>query len=323
MAEIVPTFDLNRLPPAIVQLFAEDVTKSTERAYRADLVHFVDWCNHHGHPPLPCTSLALVQFLTEHADGYSLSTVERRAAAVSWAHRKAGFLGPENPRNAPVVTEALRLLRRRHRAKRAKQAKALNVELVREAVLQCKADKNPVAGLRDRALILLGFAGAFRRSELVQLVVEDLEFVIQGVEVTLRWSKTDQEGRGQVKKIARGQVPATCPVNALRDWLNAANLRSGPIFRRVFKGGKIGAKALTSQAVCDVVKSRLLEVGVDDWNDFSPHSMRSGFASVAAENGASLQSIKGQGGWKSDRVALKYVRRRDEWDNAASYKLGL
>jgi site-specific recombinase XerD len=312
-----------RLPPLVEALLAEDVTASSSTAYRGDLAHFVEWCNHHGEDPLPCSVAALVHFLTEHAEGYSMATVERRAAAVSWAHRKAGYLGKDNPRQSPLVTEALRLLRRRYRETKQKQAKELTVELVREVVGNCKRDKKQALGLRDRAMILLGFAGAFRRSELVSLRVEDLKDVPQGVEVTVRWSKTDQEGNGITKKIARGHSPATCPVTALRDWLELSKITSGPLFRRVFKSGAVGPNGLSGQAFYDVIKKRMLEVGIDDWNDFSSHSVRSGFASTAAEHGASLQSIKGQGGWKSDSVALGYIRKREDWESAASFKLGL
>ncbi len=311
-------------PPAIVAgLFAEDVADSSQTAYRADLVHFVEWCQHHNERPLPCTSAALVHFLTEHADGYSMATVERRAAAVSWAHRKAGFLGDRNPRSAPVVLECLRLLRRRHREKKQKQARELSTELARALVDECKADKNTTLGLRDRALLLIGFAGAFRRSELVRITVEDLEWRPQGVEITLPWSKTDQEGKGMVKYIPRGQVPATCPVATLKGWLEISGIREGPAFRRVLKDGSVGATALSVKTVLNVIKGRMKALGHEDWDDFSPHSLRAGFASVAAENGASIQAIKGQGGWKSERTAMRYIRRRDGWESTAAGKLGL
>ena len=311
------------LPPVVAALFDEDVTDGSAKAYLSDLNHFVEWCRHHGHQPLPCTSLALVQFLTEHAEGYSMATVARRAAAVSWAHRKAGFLGDDNPRAAPVVRECLRLLRRRYRENKQKQARELSTELTRALVDECRADKNTTLGLRDRALLLVGFAGAFRRSELVRIEVGDLEWRTQGVEITVRWSKTDQEGRGLVKYITSGHVPATDPVATLRSWLEIAGITEGPIFRRVFKDGSVGPAGLSDKAVSNTIKSRMRAVGLEDWDDFSPHSMRSGFASVAAENGASIQSIKGQGGWKSERTAMRYIRRREGWESSAASKLGL
>jgi integrase len=311
------------LPPLVAALFEEDVADSSAAAYRADLRHFVEWCRHHGECPLPCTSAALVHFLTEHADGYAMATVERRAAAVSWAHRKAGFLGDRNPRSSPVVLECLRLLRRRHRERKQKQARELSTELARALVDECRDDKNTTLGLRDRALLLIGFAGAFRRSELVRVAIEDLEWRPQGVEITVRWSKTDQEGKGLVKYIPRGQVPATCPVSILKGWLEMSGIETGPVFRRVFKDGSVGPAALSDKAVLDVIKRRTKALGLEDWDDFSPHSLRSGFASVAAENGASIQAIKGQGGWKSERTAMRYIRRREGWESSAAAKLGL
>ncbi|MFC7339552.1 site-specific integrase [Haloferula chungangensis] len=311
------------LPPVVAALFDEDVTDGSAKAYLSDLNHFVEWCQHHGQPVLPCSSLALVQFLTEHAEGYSMATVERRAAAVSWAHRKAGFLGPDNPRTTPVVVECLRLLRRRYRETKQKQARELSTELTRALVDECRDDNNTTLGLRDRAMLLIGFAGAFRRSELVRIAVEDLEWRKQGVEINVRWSKTDQEGRGLVKYITAGQVPATDPVATLKGWLEISGIESGPVFRRVFKDGSVGSTGLSDKAVFNTIKSRMRAVGLEDWDDFSPHSLRSGFASVAAENGASIQAIKGQGGWKSDRTAMRYIRRRDGWESSAASKLGL
>lgn len=310
-------------PPVVAGLFAEDVTEGSAKAYRSDLIHFLDWCRHHGENPLPCSSAALVHFLTEHAEGFSMATVERRAASVSWAHRKAGFLGADNPRNAPVVGEAFRLLRRRYRETKQKQARELSTELARALVDECRADKNTTQGLRDRAMLLIGFAGAFRRSELVRITVADLQWRTQGVEITVRWSKTDQEGKGLVKYITRGQVPVTDPVGALKNWLEIAGIEDGPVFRRVFKDGSIGKTGLSSQAVLNLIKERTKSLGLEDWDDFSPHSLRSGFASVAAENGASIQAIKGQGGWKSERTAMRYIRRREGWESSAASKLGL
>jgi integrase len=304
-------------------LFAEDVTGNSLKAYRSDLQVFCDWCSHYHESPLPCSSAALVRFLTDHAEGYSMATVERRAAAISWAHRKAGFLGTENPRTAPVVLECLRLLRRRYRETKPKQARELSTDLIRGLMDECRADKNTTIGLRDRAMILLGFAGAFRRSELVRITVADLTWKKQGLEIAVPWSKTDQAGQGMTKYISRGQVPHTDPVSTLKNWLEISKIKEGPIFRRVFKNGSIGKNALSPIAVLLTIKNRMKTLGRDDWDDFSAHSMRSGFASTAAENGASIQSIKGQGGWKSDRTAMRYIRRREGWNSTAASKLGL
>jgi integrase len=125
------------------------------------------------------------------------------------------------------------------------------------------------------------------------------------------------------KYITRGQVPLTDPVATLKSWLEISQIKDGAVFRRVFKDGSIGKNALSSKAVLLSVKNRMKLLGRDDWNDFSAHSMRSGFASVAAENGASIQAIKGQGGWKSDRTAMRYIRKREGWETTAASKLGL
>jgi integrase len=204
-----------------------------------------------------------------------------------------------------------------------KEAAPLTVGLIRELMELCKKDEIPNRGLRDRALILIGFAAALRRSELIALDVEDIEFVVEGLELIVRKSKTDQQGIGHTRRVARGDVPITCPVTALRDWLNATKIAEGGIFRRVFKGGQIGGRIKSGEAVRGIVKRRLKEIGREDWDAFSGHSFRKGFASVAAERGSGIAAIQAQGNWKSTRAMLGYIKNREGWETAASKNLGL
>lgn len=322
LPENLPLPWLETLPGGVRELFEQSASDNSMRAYRSDLIVFLEWCHHHKAQPLPCDPLDLVSFLSEQSDGFAMSTVTRRASSISWLHRRAGFLGDKNPRTSGIVTEAIRLLRRRHRDRRQKQAKELTTGIVREAMKDCQEDKNAMKGKRDRALILIGFASAMRRSELARVEVEHLNFVQEGLEILIPWSKTDQEGEGHVVRIARGQAPLTCPIEALREWLAHTNIQSGRIFRRVRKNGSVG-EAISDWAIWNIIKSRMKALGLKNWDEFAGHSMRSGFASTAADNGASLQAIKTQGNWKSDDSLLRYIRNKEDWDNAASYKLGL
>jgi len=322
LPENIPLPWLETLPAGVRELFDQSGADNSQRAYRADLIVFLEWCKVHDVTPLPCTPLNLIKFLEEQSDGFAMSTVSRRASSISWLHRRAGFLGDDNPRLSGIVSEGIRLLKRRHRDRRQKQSKELTTGIVRETMKECQEDKNVAKGMRDRALILIGFASAMRRSELVRVDVNDLNFVLEGLEILIPYSKTDQEGKGHVVRIARGQVPLTCPVEALREWLNYTGIIEGPVFRRVRKNGKIGP-SLSDWTVWDIIKTRMKQLGLKNWDEFAGHSMRSGFASTAADNGASLQAIKTQGNWKSDDSLLRYIRNKEDWDNAASYKLGL
>ena len=162
-------------------------------------------------------------------------------------------------------------------------------------------------GVRDRALLLVGFAGAFRRSELVSLDVDDLDFTEEGLVVTLRRSKTDQEGEGRRVGVPFGSNPTTCPVRSMKAWLEASAITDGPVFRSVNRHGQLQAQRLTSQSVALVVK-RYAEVCGLDRHAFAGHSLRAGFATVAARNGANERSIMNQTGHKSLTIVRRYIR---------------
>jgi integrase len=170
--------------------------------------------------------------------------------------------------------------------------------------------------------LLVGFAGGFRRSELVALDVEDLDFQRAGLAVTLRRSKTDQEGEGRKVGIAPGENAATCPVRALEAWLKHAEIESGAVFRAVTRHGRIGAARLSPQSVALVVKKYAAAVGKDP-SEFGGHSLRAGLATQAAESGASERAIMNQTGHKSLRIVRKYIREGSLFRENASSKLGL
>ena len=200
----------------------------------------------------------------------------------------------EPPTNSECVRATLRGIRRTVGAAPVRKAPAL-------AEMSLK-------GLRDRALILLGFAGAFRRSELVALDIADIEETDAGLRVTIRRSKTDQEGHGQTIAIVRGGE--TCPVKAVRIWIAAAGIESGPLFRPVAKGGRLGAARLTDKSVCDIVEAYAAHLGLKP-ADFGAHSIRSGFLTSAARRGASVFKMRDVSRHKSMDVLQAYVRDAD------------
>lgn len=179
-----------------------------------------------------------------------------------------------------------------------------------------------LVGHRDRALLTLGFAGGFRRSELVALQMADFGFVREGVECLVRRSKTDQEGQGLLKVIAYGGDLSTCPVRALRDWLNLAEIGEGPVFRRVTKSFRVGDRALTDHSVAVIVKRAAAKVGPNP-EKFAGHSLRAGFVTEAKKNGADNAAIMDQTGHKSLAMVQRYHRRTKKWERPASARLGL
>jgi integrase len=177
-------------------------------------------------------------------------------------------------------------------------------------------------GVRDRAVFLLGFAGAFRRSELAALEVGDLAFTAEGLEVTLRRSKTDQEGKGEKKGIPFGSDPATCPVRAVKAWLEAAGAEVGPLFREVNRHGRVSASALTGQSVALVVKRGVQAAGLDA-RAFSGHSLRAGLVTAAARGGKRTETIMRQTGHRSANTVARYVREASLFDDNAAAGIGL
>lgn len=177
-------------------------------------------------------------------------------------------------------------------------------------------------GLRDRALLLLGFAGAFRRSELVGLDVEDLRLEVQGLVVHLKRSKTDQEGAGRDIPIPYGRNLDTCPVNAIQEWITSSGITSGPIFRGVDRHGNVSSRRLTGRAVANIVKRSAKRAGLDPDN-YSGHSLRSGMATSAARAGASERAIMDHTGHTSTTMVRKYIRKGHLWLDCAASVLGL
>ena len=221
-------------------------SEATRRAYRSDWSHFTAWCADHGAIFLPAAPGAVAAYLADLASDHKVATIQRRLAAINAAHRLAGTASPTSDEEVRLVMQGIR----RRKGVAPDEVRAITLHELRKMVAALPED---LAGSRDRGLLLLGFAGAFRRSELVALDVEDLETTEDGVVVQIRRSKTDQEAAGRQVGVPYGST-TLCPVLALRHWLEAAQISSGPIFRKVDRHGHVGAAQLSPSSVAEIVK---------------------------------------------------------------------
>ena len=306
-------------PPAIpedARQYIEAATaESTRRAYRSDWEHFVSWCMERKAEPLPATPELAADYAACLAAQYRVSTIERRLAAISKVHQAAGV---EPPTRSLLVRETMKGIRRKVGVAPTRKA-AIRVLHLRQ---WAQGLPDGLQGLRDRALVLLGYAGAFRRSELVGLDVADVEITLEGAKVILRRSKTDQEGEGQVKAIGYGLHPKTCPVKAVQEWLSSAGITAGPIFRAVDRHGHLSEGRLSDKAVGLVVKRLAVSIGLDP-EQVGGHSLRAGFTTDEYHAGTSEALIQSQTGHKSSTVLRQYRREADLFAFNFSAAVGL
>jgi site-specific recombinase XerD len=288
----------------------------TRAAYAADLDHFATWCTARGVAPVPASPATVVEYLTDMAGTYRPSTITRRLAGISVAHQLAGA---PTPTTDPVVRAVMAGIRRTLGTAPEQHAPA-GIGEVRRMV--ARLDTRTLAGKRDRALLLCGFALAARRSELVALDVADLEPAERGYTVRIRRSKTDQEGRGTTRALPRGTDPETCPVRALEEWRTAAGITEGPLFRSITRWGAVGGR-LSGTTVAAVVKSAAAGAGLDPAR-YSGHSLRAGFCTTAAARGVSERAIARQTGHAANSPVLRtYIRHAGAFIDNAATELGL
>lgn len=289
----------------------------TVEAYRADWSDFTGWCQANQLSSLPAAPETVALYATYLVDGRALkvSTVQRRLAAIGWAHRLSEL---ESPTAHPRVEVTVAGIRRTHGAAAASK-EPVQVDELRSMV---KHLPKSLLGVRDRALLLVGFAGAFRRSELVALDVGDLRLTADGYAVTVRRSKTDQEGTGRQVGIPYGRREATCPVRALSTWLAAAEIGDGAVFRAVDRHGNVANTRLTAQAVRLVVRRAADTAGLDA-DLYAGHSLRSGLATAAAEAGVPERVIMATTGHKSLPMVRRYIRAGSLFRENAAASVGL
>ena len=275
---------------------------ATKKAYAGDWERFTAWCQENRAVELPARPTVIGAYVAHLAQiGRKAATIERALVSISQAHKLAGIT--PSPTSSAAVQETLKGVRRSLGVAQ-RQVSPLVVEHLRRLVTELPSS---LIGLRDRAVLLVGFASALRRSELVSLAVADIEDVPEGLVLMVRRSKTDQEGVGRRVGIPFGAQPETCPVRALRAWLEAAAISEGPLFRAVDRHGRVGTKALSDKAVAEVVKRATTRAGYDA-KAFSGHSLRAGFVTAAAAAGKSERAIMNQTGHRSERMVRRYIR---------------
>ncbi len=288
---------------------------NTIKAYRADWANFSRFCEDANMEALPATPDTVVAYLVTLADSHKVSTLERHIASISQAHQAAGYPTPTSDMQVRILMQGIR---RVNGTSQTQKAPAVSGDI--KMMLATLSDT--LIGVRDRALLLLGFAGGFRRSEIVALEIEDLAFSREGLTVTIRKSKTDQEGSGRKVGIAYGSNCSTCPVRSLQAWLEASGITSGPLFRSVNRHGNLQPNRLSDKAVALIVKRCAESAGLNPAN-YSGHSLRAGMATSAAMNGANERSIMKQTGHKSTAMVRRYIREGSLFLDNASCSLGL
>lgn len=288
----------------VISNMSAALAPSTLRVYRSSLKDFAAWCEGIEVAPLPSSPELVAGYVTELAErGLSVSTIEQRLAAIRYAHEAQDI-------QTPTASKAVRLtmsgIRRKVGVAPKKQAAPATAERITAMLSHVQGDG--IKAIRDRAVLLLGFASAMRRSELVALQVEDIERKEDGLLLTIRRSKTDQDGAGVTIAIPRGQSEGTCPVAAVEAWLAAAGIASGNVFRSITRHGAVNG-SLSGRAVADIVKAAASKAGVS--GDFSGHSLRSGFVTSAAERGVRAESIADHTRHASVEMVRTYTRKAD------------
>jgi integrase len=291
---------------------------ATLRAYASDLKNYEVWCARHALVALPATPEVVGAYLAAAGEGYAMQTLRRRVAAIA---RASGVSGHPLDTKHPAIRETLRGIGRTHGSRGRRSGALTTTELNK----LCQVCEQRPAGDRDRALLLTAFAGALRRSELVALDVERLTWSNEGVTLLLEKSKTDKEGEGAEVMIVFGGHENTCPVRALRRWLDVAAITSGPVFRKVNKAGRVEGRRLSEDAVRQILLRRAAQAGVRGTiaEPVSPHGLRAGFVTTAYRNGVPDEEIMGHTRHRSLTTMRSYVRRAKLSKKSPAGKLGL
>jgi site-specific recombinase XerD len=282
--------------------------ENTLKAYRSDWDHFEQWCIDKGFESLPTMPEIVVLYVSDIANEYKVSSIQRRLSAISQAHKLAGY---DSPVSDLKVRECMNGIKRTMGVSPSKKTAILLKDL--KSMLEHIPDKT--IGIRDRALLLVGFTGAFRRSELSGLNIEDISFTDDGLVITIRQSKTDQNQEGQQVGIPYGSRLHTCPVRSFKKWIEVLNQNDGPVFRSIDRHENIKDR-LSSKAIGLIVK-RYAELADLDSSKYGAHSLRSGFATQADLSGGKFTDIKRQGRWKNDSTVRGYMQRSNLFESNA------
>ena len=304
---------------AAAERFAQrSAAPNTLRAYRADWTHYAAWCGSAGFEPVPASPKTVGAYLASLAETHAPTTIRRRLSAIGKMHRFNDL--PWNPAHREIQ-EPLRGVLREHERPVTKAA-AVTLATLRKLVATC--DRS-ACGRRDRALLLIGFAAALRRSEIVALRVDDVVVVPGGLRLRLRRGKTDGAGEGAEIGLPRGRHGETCPVQAFEAWQAVARRKAGPLFRRVLVGGRIGDAALNTDSVRRILLRRADVAGLEPqaWERMSPHGLRAGFISEAYEIGVRDEDIVRHTRHRDLRTMRGYVQRAGLVAESAAGKIDL
>ncbi len=311
------TTDLKALHEATLNNLKSSKSINTLKAYKSDFKDFGLFCSRHGLQSLPTEPKIVSIYLTHLSKTSKISTLKRRIVSISMVHKLKGhYLDTKHP----VIIENLMGIKRiKGSAQIGKKPLLINhLKSIINAINEQKIEE--IKKLRDKSIILTGFGGGFRRKELVSIDYEDLEFTPEGLKITIKQSKTDQFGEGMLKGLPYFSNENYCPVLNLKKWLEISKIRSGPVFRRFSKGSSLTDNRLTDQSVVLIIKNYLNIAGIENTN-FAGHSLRSGFATVAAESGADERSIMAMTGHKTTQMVRRYIKEANIFKNNALNKI--
>ena len=291
---------------------------NTVRAYKSDFNDFSLFCSQNGFKSLPSDPRIVSLYLTHlSSKDIKISTLKRRLVSIGVIHKLRGhYLDTKHPL---IIENIMGIKRRKGSIQKGKKPLLIN-HLKNIINVIDYVNKDEINKLRDRSIILIGFSGGFRRNELVSLDFEDLDFVDEGLKVNVKKSKTDQFGEGLVKGIPYFDNEKYCPVVSIQKWIQKSNINSGPLFRKFLKGSSLSDKRLSDQTVALLIKEYLKLAGIDN-KHYSGHSLRSGFATSAAESGAEERSIMNMTGHKSPEMVRRYIKEANLFKNNALNKI--
>ena len=310
--------DIKKLEKETILNLEHSKAPNTIRAYKSDFNDFRLFCSKNGFRSLPSDPKIVSLYLTHlSTNDAKMSTLKRRLVSIGVIHKLKGhYLDTKHP---AIIENIMGIKRRKGSFQKGKKPILINnLKVIIDVIDQQK--KEDIKKFRDRSIILIGFSGGFRRNEIVSLNYDDLDFVSEGLKITVRRSKTDQFGEGAIKALPYFDSTQYCPVVSLKKWIEISNISSGPLFRRFSKGLNLSENRLTDQTVALLIKEYLLLAGIDSKN-YSDHSLRSGFATSAAESGAEERSIMAMTGHKSTEMVRRYIKEANLFKNNALNKI--
>ena len=318
MSEIIT--DIKALQQETLLNLRNSKANNTVRAYKSDFDDFGLFCAQNGFKSLPSDPKVVSLYLTYlSTKDVKMSTLKRRLVSIGVIHKLKGhYLDTKHP---SIIENIMGIKRRKGSIQKGKKPLLINNLKILINVID-KEKNEEIKKLRDRSIILIGFSGGFRRNEIVSLDYDDLEFVHEGLKISLKRSKTDQFGEGSVKGLPYFENSKYCPVISIKKWIEISKISSGAIFRRFIKGSKLSHNRLTDQSVALLIKHYLKLAGIESKN-YSGHSLRSGFATSAAESGAEERSIMAMTGHKSSEMVRRYIKEANLFKNNALNKINI